>query len=419
MWRSIISQIKKEGRSNLWVFIELFVVTILMWYCIDFMYVVFSKRGEPMGVNTENVYRLRLRANPILYAEIQNTIANPDSAMKNWINPFLQIVRLVDEYPGVEATAYYSGSEPYDPNVMFQGYTTDGKGAYGSKIRYVSEHYSDVFKVDIIQGNFSNWGINENPQGAVISKELADSLFNNRNVVGEMFYDYYEPSLKFKVAGVCESMKYDTYSRLEPLIYTPFNLIRLSYTIPIIGLRVTKEADTRDFAERFMEEMKTKLNIGPFYLFGIISYDDKASYYDTNSGISKYITTITSVILFFSFIIFLGLLGTFWFKMESRRSEIGLRMALGSTRKEIIKNSALESITIFLFAFIPALIVCFSLYYWDIIYTYNNCMDYTVWRFVISILFTVLVIIVMILLGVLPPAYRASKTEPVEALKTE
>ncbi len=415
MWKIALKQIRKNFKSNIWIFVELFIVSILLWYCVDFLYVIIHKNSEPIGVDTEQVYQVKLGFNPLVEINRKDL----DSVDIQWINPFLQIVRLIEQYPDVEAVTYYSGSEPYSQGTMFQGYTADEENAYRALIRYVSEDYDKVFRVNMHEGGFKDWQIKTSPQSAIISQELSDSLFHSQSSIGKQFRDYYTPELKFKVTGVSGSMKNDTYRRYEPFIYTPFHMRFFSYSLPTIAMRVRPEAAIPGFEAKFTEAMKTKLNIGPFYLFSVISYDLRADAYDKVTGISKYVSIITSVLAFFLFIVFLGILGTFWFQMESRRSEIGLRMALGSSRKGVLRYIFSESMIMYAMAFLPAFIVCIKLVRFDITYTFNDGMDYTWTRFWITQLFSVVIMIGIISLGVLLPARRASKMHPVEALRDE
>lgn len=144
MWKSALKQIWKNKKSNGWIFVEIMVASVLLWYCVDFLYVIIRKNMEPMGVNTEHVYCLNLGANQTKQFDRNNI----DSINHYWIKPFEQIVKLVNAYPGVEATAYFAGTDVFTEGPMFQGYTADEKNAYGAKIRYVSEGFDKVFKMD-------------------------------------------------------------------------------------------------------------------------------------------------------------------------------------------------------------------------------------------------------------------------------
>ena len=94
-------------------------------------------------------------------------------------------------------------------------------------------------------------------------------------------------------------------------------------------------------------------------------------------------------------------------------------MALGASRRSVLSYLVLESTVIFVLAFLPALIICANLAYWDVTYTFNNAMDYTWSRFWITVFITALIMNSVVSLGVLIPAYRASTVHPVEALRNE
>lgn len=80
--------------------------------------------------------------------------------------------------------------------------------------------------------------------------------------------------------------------------------------------------------------------------------------FDIEQGTVNYLNTTYAVILFFVFNIFLGMLGTFWFRTRKNRSEIALRMALGCSRMNVFGYYVLEGILLLVSAAIPAVFVC-------------------------------------------------------------
>ena len=44
-------------------------------------------------------------------------------------------------------------------------------------VRYVSPEYFDVMRIPLLQGNVSDWNSTASPLPAVVTRDLADSLF--------------------------------------------------------------------------------------------------------------------------------------------------------------------------------------------------------------------------------------------------
>lgn len=70
--------------------------------------------------------------------------------------------------------------------------------------------------------------------------------------------------------------------------------------------------------------------VGNLYLLDITPLSDVRTAYETDSV--NELNTQFCIIFFLLLNIFLGIIGTFWFRTQHRRAEIALRMALGSTR---------------------------------------------------------------------------------------
>ena len=50
MNKKLFTQIKNEWRSNLWLVTELLLVSVVLWYIVDYMYVQTSIYNEPRGL---------------------------------------------------------------------------------------------------------------------------------------------------------------------------------------------------------------------------------------------------------------------------------------------------------------------------------------------------------------------------------
>ena len=126
---------------------------------------------------------------------------------------------------------------------------------------------------------------------------------------------------------------------------------------------------------------------------------------------------VIAVILFFVFNIFLGMLGTFWFRTRKNRSEIALRMALGCSRMNVFGYYVLEGILLLVSAAIPAVFVCANMQMADL--TVHTLMEPAWGRFLLCFVSAMLLLGIIILLGIYFPARKAMRIEPADALHNE
>lgn len=95
-------------------------------------------------------------------------------------------------------------------------------------------------------------------------------------------------------------------------------------------IRVKPDA-VKDFARRFSSDMRDQLMLGPYFLGSIQSSDELMKV----NWPAEDLNGIYAITVFLILNIFLGIIGTFWYRTEARRSEIGLRLALGSTKQGV------------------------------------------------------------------------------------
>lgn len=81
--------------------------------------------------------------------------------------------------------------------------------------------------------------------------------------------------------------------------------------------------------------------------------------------------------------IFLGVIGTFWFRTQQRRGEVALRMAMGANRKNIFYRLITEGLLLLSMSALPAVLIAFNIGYTELVDI--SQMAFTVPRFLIAI----------------------------------
>lgn len=416
---SILHQIWNQRRSNGWLFAELLIVFTLMWYCVDVLYGFTHAERQPKGYDLENVYKVNISYNPTQLVLCDSE----DSLQQFWFKPLEEVLRRINQHPAVESAAIWLGTDTYTRGCVYQGYTTDSVHVVEANIRYVSPEYFTVMRIPVEQGSeifaSAEWNPTASPQPAVVTRDLADSLFHTTTeAVGREFMDYYNNGFRYRVSAVCALQKTDDYARYTPYILTPFPrwFYESQYT-PFISIRIRPEADTDDFAARFIQDMTPQLRVAPFYLFDIRSYKEQKIERDAAEGITSYIRSARLIVVFFIFNVFIGLMGTFWFRTRHRRGEIALRMAMGSSRKMIRWQLLGEGLLLLVVAAIPALIICANMVLADV--TFTEATDAGWGRFAMCVLVVFVLMALMVIVGIWYPASRAMKVQPAEALHDE
>ena len=58
MKRKLLTQIATEWKSNMWLAIELLLVSVVVWVVTDNLWVKTELRLQPMGVETDNCFKV-------------------------------------------------------------------------------------------------------------------------------------------------------------------------------------------------------------------------------------------------------------------------------------------------------------------------------------------------------------------------
>lgn len=227
----------------------------------------------------------------------------------------------------------------------------------------------------------------------------------------------YGDTLPGHVVAVTGPVRNDEFDRRKQCIL--FSLLDLrelnDLTQMQITFRLRPSVATAGYADRFLKAMKRQLMVGNFWVSEVRAYPDVRSSYLENSIESNAQRIVSALGLFLLTNVFLAVIGTFWFHVSRRRAELGLRMAMGSTRASILGLVMGEGLMLLTIATVPALLICVNLAWIDLMPP--GLVESKVGCFLINSLLTWLILALIISLATWYPARKASSLEPADALR--
>ena len=428
----LFRQLRNERRANLWLGVELLVVFAVMWYLVDWTYVTVRTWLQPMGFDTEHCYNLSFnRLTP--QAEGYRAEDDAEADMRH----LLEIVERLRHRPGVEYVAVSQNSIPYIDgsngfNLRIDSVMTTGMLRWGQpdffrmfRVQGVAVLTEDGRKVQTTSPDSLAAVLESSASNVLISRNyVSDHRYASLGYADALPLLGYEVgkgddgSYSFRIAGICEPMRWSHFSTVNewggPLVGVAMDddgVIGMGNPLYVqVSLRLKPEADTgADFMEALMDDADRLYTLGNVFLLDVQPF---AALQRTME-----LDDVICVIGFLLLNIFLGVIGTFWFRTQHRRSEIALRMAFGSTRRRVFGRLVDEGLLLLTLAAVPAALVAFNVGMAELVDVER--MPFDAVRFVVAIGVTWALMSVMVVLGIWYPARRAMRVQPAEALHDE
>ena len=413
----LLKIIRAQFRSNLWILAELMVVFVALWIMTDYFITQYTLYHRPVGFETDRVYRavVSLRS-----SDSPQFIVYPEDSEEPKQN-FDRIVERIRQHPDVEAVALSMYSLPYTHSNSMYDLRKDSVEQF-VRMYWVTPAYFQVFHITPAAGGLPEELEQRIQQpGLIISADIAQFFFHRTNVVDEELASEEDT---MKIVAVTESVRNDEYN--ERLPYAWFSLMESprdgivpeSTCVQMqITFRIRPNVETTGFEERFMKEMRHQLQAGNFWVSDVQSYNDIREQFLERTSNSSGQQVISSVMLFLLVNVFLAAIGSFWFRVNRRKEELGLRMAMGSSRTGLLRFTITESLLLLTLAALPALFICGNLMYADLVSA--SAADERLLRFFEVSLITWLLLAFIIVLGVWYPAQKAAHIAPADALRAE
>ena len=244
----------------------------------------------------------------------------------------------------------------------------------------------------------------------VIGPDLADDLFGNTNVVGNTLHI---DGRKFKIVGVLESKGTSMGGSSDDRLILPFTLAQRmldSTTIASIYISAVDSASVdaaQEVVERFL--YKKYQNDSTYSVMNQTQMLETAN--ETASTLSLMLGGIAGISLLVGGI---GIMNIMLVSVTERTKEIGVRLAIGATEREVLLQFLVESIMLACFGGLLGVILAFGA---SVLLTHFMGVPF-IFSPGINVLAFCFAAFIGIIFGYFP-ARRAAQLDPIEAVRHE
>lgn len=419
MIKHLLTLIWNQRNGNVWIFLELLLVTAMLWVMADSLLVDTYTYRQPIGVDTQHTYLLSygLTDDATELGIEQNTQATQD---------LLQLLRNLRQCPEVEAVSLSNIAVPYTYSRGWSGLMPvedTASASYAYRVRYVDLEYFRVFKVKDKEGRPLYDQVLKNPGEIVLSETLDEIFFPEGSGRTQREVKWGPKSTEsMKVSAVSAPLKEMDFDTYQPTYYYVWrteqdfldevaeNDIRFYDCL----FRMKKDYSQQEM-ETFLQQESERLQVGNVYVSSVKPISEyRADMLKPRLDNQK---KKIAMVGFMLVNIFFGIVGTFWLRTQSRRAEIGLRAALGASKRQLRRELFLKGLFLLALTLPFLLIFLVNMLYLDMPDTYR--LAYTWWRFLITLSVSYLLMGGMIYLGIRIPANKITRMNPAETLHYE
>ncbi len=413
MKRFLLPQMRNEWRSNLWMMIEIAVVAIILFAIFSFYASVIRIKSQNYGYDTNDVVVGQVKMIP---KDAWTVDCNPEEMYGRSLESVEMLMAEMRQNPYVELVgvgknaipydmSFWNGDLSYTEDSVFYHFTGNGRDVSPDVIRIFRLQSTDgktteelakvIEKGDIIVGEFDH---------PFIPDQTEAKKFLNKMVVLNNY-----SSRLYHVGAVSKSLQRNDFEGAwGGSVYIP--IIGWSFPDQVI-IRV-KPGKSHEFLESLADADLTRGMVYFSDIKEISKYSDQVHF-----GMNTLIRNTAVCAGFMLLVIFLGFLGTFWFRTQQRVPEIAVRKVNGATKGDIFRRLLGEGMILLTVSVVPALVVGYYFLQSDIAPDFVRGRH--IGDMVYGALTTVTVLVIMIVCGIYFPARVAMNINPAEALKDQ
>ena len=378
------------------------------------LYCSLATYNEPRGFDTGHCYLIEMGV---------LTDKSPDyKTGTDWHDDILTLAERLRHRPEVEAVSLSQNSYPYNGSNSTDPVQYDTLRSPGWTIRrLVTPDFVRVFRYRGAQGETPEQLAEMLRKGEFLASDNLYRRYGIRmtSLVGKDFHLFGDTTYSFRLGAALQNVRYSDFQQARSSYSFVYNIEQLDrgFINPDNELCVrVKENMDKDFIARLKADSESQYRIGNIYIADIRSFTDIRRSYQ--QSMMNELRNYTVGMAFLMLNIFLGLLGTFWFRTQQRRSEIALHKAMGATDGAVFGRLMGEGLFLLLTVTVPAVVIDIVLAHFEL-NSWRNGTTLEWPRMAFCAAATFVLIAAMIGIGIGIPARRAMKVQPAEALHDE
>lgn len=409
MKRKLISQMRNEWRSNVWMMVELVIVGLVLWAVFMIMLSLKSFYNPYEGMDFNNLY-----VGNFGYVNDSKSTFRPYEEGRSWTDERDVLLNTLRSNKYVETVGIGTNALPYSFNYNGNLFltTVDGNNEeYMGNERYMDPEAVKAIRLTgtngesseqlaqmLEQGNMFICNLDEETDSLHLDKWRGSDIYNSDSII--MHVGAIIPAIRrYEYEGLYEG-RGAVVLPMKPGGWADVVIIRV---LPGKG---------REFMESLTAE---SLEAGNVYISNMQSVDDMRE--TANQDISLLYRNTAVCAFFVLMAVFLAFLGAFWFRTGQRVPEIGLRKVNGATNGDIIRRFLAEGLLIMV---IPMIFIAVAGYILaDNINIIIEGLEPKGWLLWLSYGLMLVSIMLIIVIGIAIPARKAMKVNPAEALSDQ
>lgn len=408
MKRKLISQMRNEWRSNLWMTVELTIVGVVLWVIFLAFGTIAHTHRSPEGIDFSDIYVSRLGTVP----DNSSTYKPYADSVHSYYTDLEMMLINLRSNPFVESVGTGENAIPYNYNYNGNNLTdlvTHTHIYYAANFRYMSPDMIRTLRLTGCNGESTEQlaKMIENRQILISTVEKESELGNPAVHVGhEAFSD--DSTEVYVIGAIVNGIRRVDY---EPQTAGVVIMdIRHNWFPSEIAIRV-KPGKGREFMESLDA---AALSFGNVFISNLTDIRERKD--AAHLQFDNFMRNLTACAVFLMVAVFLGILGSFWFRTQQRVPELALRKVNGATDRDIFGRFISEGLMLLVISavFITG-IAALTVSTFDI----SERIAAPEWMIWIMLPVTFIVLAVMIIAGIAFPARKAMKIKPAEALKDQ